>query len=84
MLDHLWCVFHVPPPDGGCVEVAVPLLPILVQQLFLKNNICRVGAGEERDDRGTTDESRITVYALPFSLSQTDRVHGLYISLFPL
>ncbi len=40
-------------------------------------------AEEESDDRGTTDESRITVFALPFSLSQTDRVRRLYISLAP-
>ncbi len=41
-----------------------------------------MGVGES-DDRGTTDESRITVFALTFSLSQTDRVRRLFISLAP-
>ncbi len=32
-----------------------------------------------RDDRGRTNENRVTVFALPFSLSQTDRVLSDYI-----
>ncbi len=77
------------PPIAGCIRASRHYISRLFLGSFLFTSLskredcsmtpCRVGAGDERDDRGLTDESRITVFALPFSLSQTDRVIGAQV-----